>query len=100
MLIFESYKNPSAIEGLPLSFPIKGGYVGRKDTIFFEPDKTFSKKCVTVTGLTAGKTLNVYTATGSLVYQNMATSDEADIPLTVQGVYIVLHDEHTVKIAY
>jgi hypothetical protein len=53
-----------------------------------------------VTGLTVGEPLSVYSATGVLVYQNMATSDEADIPLAVQGVYVVRQGDFTIKVAF
>jgi len=35
-----------------------------------------------------------------LVYQKIATSDEADIPLSVQGVYVVLSGNNTVKVVF
>ena len=53
-----------------------------------------------ITGLTAGKTLSVYTATGALVYQNIVSTTETDISLAVQGVYIVRQGEHTVKVSF
>ena len=53
-----------------------------------------------VTGLTVGETLNVYNASGALIFQGVVTSVEADIPLADQGVYIVRLGEHTVKVVY
>jgi len=53
-----------------------------------------------VTGLTIGETLSVYTATGALIYQSVTTSDEADIPLRAQGMYIVRHGDYTVRVVY
>jgi uncharacterized repeat protein (TIGR02543 family) len=53
-----------------------------------------------VTGLTAGKTVSVYSASGALVHQNVATSNETDIPLSVQGVYIVRAGEWTVRVSF
>jgi len=51
-----------------------------------------------VTGLTVGEALHVYTASGALVYHGMATSSEADIPLRVQGLYVVHSGEHTIRV--
>jgi len=51
-----------------------------------------------VTGLTIGDTFSVYSVTGTLVYQGMATSGEADIPLKAQGVYLVQQGDHTVRV--
>ena len=53
-----------------------------------------------VTGLTAGETLNVYNASGALIYQNVAISVEADIPLNVQGVYMVLQGKQMVRVVF
>ena len=51
-----------------------------------------------VTGLTAGELLFVYSVSGTLIYQSVATSNETDIPLRVQGVYIVKAGDNTVKV--
>ena len=51
-----------------------------------------------VTGLTTGETLSIYNATGVLVYQSIATGNEADIPLNVQGMYIVIAGDRTVRV--
>jgi len=53
-----------------------------------------------VTGLAKGETLSIYTATGTLVYHSIATSDEANIPLSVQGVYIICSGNNTVKVVF
>ena len=53
-----------------------------------------------VTGLIAGETLSVFTAMGTLVYQNIVSSDEAEIPLKVQGVYILRAGDKTVKVMF
>jgi len=53
-----------------------------------------------VAGLTAGETVNIFNATGMLVYQNIVTSDEMDIPLKVQGVYLVQSKNYTIKVAF
>jgi len=53
-----------------------------------------------VTGLTPGKTLNIYSVSGALVYHSIATSVEADILLTMQGVYIVFNDDRTLKVVF
>ena len=51
-----------------------------------------------VTGITPGETLSLYSITGTLVYRQIATSDEMDIPLQVKGVYFVRAGNYTVKI--
>ena len=51
-----------------------------------------------VTGLTAGETLSVYDAAGTIVYQSVVTSDETDIPLQVQETYIIQQGGRTVKV--
>ena len=53
-----------------------------------------------VTGITVGETLSVFTVTGILVYQNIESSDEADIPLEVQGVYIVRQGNSVIKVVF
>jgi len=53
-----------------------------------------------VTGLTFGETISVYTVTGMLVYQNRVTSDETDIALRAQGVYVVRSGKRTVVVVF
>ena len=51
-----------------------------------------------VEGLTVGETLSVYSATGQLMYKGVATSEEMDIPLRTEGVYIIQSGENSVKV--
>ena len=53
-----------------------------------------------IMGLTAGETLAIYTAAGQLVYSSVATSEETEIPLHTQGVYIVVHKGNTLKVVF
>jgi len=53
-----------------------------------------------VTGLTAGETLSVYNITGVLIYNNSVNADEVDIPLYIQGVYLLRHEKHTIKVVF
>ena len=53
-----------------------------------------------VSGLTAGKPWFVYSISGALIYQNIATGDEADIYLSVHGAYIITSDGAAVKAIY
>jgi hypothetical protein len=53
-----------------------------------------------ITGLATGETLSIYSTTGTLIYRTVATSDSADIPLTVYGIYIVQSGKETLKVAY
>jgi len=51
-----------------------------------------------VTGLTVGKMMSVYYAGGAMVYNRIVESREADIPLNIQGVYIVKSGDNSVKV--
>jgi hypothetical protein len=51
-----------------------------------------------VSGLTEGKTWQVYNMLGTLVYQGDANTDKAEIRLPGRGVYIVTHENRTVKV--
>ncbi len=42
-----------------------------------------------VAGLTAGQMMSIYNTNGALIYSKVVESDEVDIPLSVQGVYII-----------
>ena len=42
--------------------------------------------------------LSVYSATGQLVYKGVAASEEMDITLRAEGVYIVRAGENSVKV--
>ena len=53
-----------------------------------------------VGGIVAGEILSVYSVTGALVYQRIATSDEADINLPIAGVYIVCSGKNTIKVVF
>ena len=90
-----------------INFTVKGntitpdGVTGFEEIPTANPLKAWMRNgLLHVIGLTAGEPLSVYTATGALVYQNIVSSDEADIPLAVQGVYIVKQGEHTMKVPF
>jgi len=51
-----------------------------------------------VDGLTEGKPWSVYNISGSLIYQNIADSNEAEISLPVRGMYIVTSEKVSVKV--
>ena len=53
-----------------------------------------------LSGLNAGETISLYNASGALVYRSIATSAEMDIPLKVQGVYVVHMGLWTVKVLF
>ena len=53
-----------------------------------------------VNGLKPGVVWSVYNAAGALVYQNVATGEEAKIPLGNQGVYIIQSENYSVKVVY
>jgi len=51
-----------------------------------------------VSGLTLGKAWSVYSISGQLIHQAVAKTDEANIPLAAQGIYIVASGEYRVKL--
>jgi len=51
-----------------------------------------------ITGLTVGETVSIYNAVGALVYNSNAPAAEMDIPLNVQGVYIVRSGGNVVRV--
>ena len=53
-----------------------------------------------ITGITPGETLNVYTVTGAPVYHGIAASSEANVQLSVQGVYIVCSGNNMIKVSF
>jgi len=53
-----------------------------------------------ITGLIPGETVSIYSATGGLVHHSIATINEADISLGVQGVYIVRAGSNSVRVVY
>jgi len=55
--------------------------------------------CLHVSGLTPGVTWRVYSLSGILIYQNIATDNKAIVQLPVRGVFIVTDGKETVKVA-
>jgi len=53
-----------------------------------------------VAGLSEGKEWSVYSISGALVYQSVASGNEIAIPLNAQGVYIVTSENRVVKVVY
>ena len=53
-----------------------------------------------VSGLTAGTTWNVYSVTGALIYQGVATGDTAETYLAARGMYIIQSENKTLKVVY
>jgi len=53
-----------------------------------------------VTSVSQNETITVYNVAGAPVYHAVATTDEVDIPLNVQGVYIVKAGNYTVKVSF
>ena len=45
-----------------------------------------------------GETLSVYSVIGTLVYQNISSSNEAEISLSVKGIYFVRQGSKTLKV--
>jgi hypothetical protein len=59
-----------------------------------------SNKHLYMSGLVTGEMLCIYTVTGALVYQRIATSDEAILSLPAVGVYIVRSGSNTIKVVF
>jgi len=53
-----------------------------------------------VTGLTAGETVSVYSLSGALIFRSVATSNDVEISLRIQGVYIVQSENWTVRVVF
>jgi len=53
-----------------------------------------------VSGLTPGLVWKVYNISGTLVCQDVAESEEADISLTIQGIYIIQSGNNTLKVVF
>ena len=53
-----------------------------------------------VTGLTVSEPLSVYSAIGIMVYHNIVTATETDIPLKAQGLYFVRSGVSSVKVLF
>ena len=53
-----------------------------------------------VSGLTEGETVSIFSITGALVYQTIATGEEMEIPLQTQGVYVIQSGENTVRVVF
>jgi uncharacterized repeat protein (TIGR02543 family) len=81
----ENLQPPTGVETLPESSPLQAW---------------IHNGLLHVSGLTAGETLSIYSAAGQLVYKGVAASEEADIPLRAQGVYIVQSGEKTVTVIF
>ncbi len=52
-----------------------------------------------MSGLTEGKIWSVYNILGTLIYRGIASSDEVEISLNVQGMYIVQSENRTIKVS-
>ena len=53
-----------------------------------------------ITGIAVGEALSLYNVTGALLYHSIATSDEIDMPLSVQGMYVVRSGNNTASVVY
>jgi|GEM_PF-1962907 len=51
-----------------------------------------------ISGLTFGEMLNIYSVTGTLVYQGLAVGSEIEISLNMRGVYVIHSGGNTIKV--
>ena len=51
-----------------------------------------------ITGISVDEPLRIYTYNGALVYQSIPQSEEIDLNLTVQGVYIIRSGGNTIRV--
>ena len=72
---------------------------GSEDPATANPLKAWMRNgLLHISGITAGEPLYIYTVTGALVYQTIATSGEVDIALEIQGMYIIQQGSHVIKL--
>jgi len=91
----------SVTKALSIVIAAAKSITGSSELSSVEPLKAWARNgLLHITGLVVGETLSIYTATGVLVYQNIATSDEADIPLHAQGMHLVWQGERTIKVVF
>ena len=50
--------------------------------------------------MTIGETLNIYSSGGTLVYNDITTDEEMDIPLRGAGMYIVISGDRSVRVVF
>jgi len=55
-------------------------------------------KILCVSGLTAGKPWSVYNVSGALAYTGIASNETEELANLAFGVYVVVHEEHRVKV--
>ena len=53
-----------------------------------------------IAGLTVGETVSIYSVNGALVHQSVVSSEEMEIALSVQGVYIVQSGGNTIRVVF
>ena len=67
-----------------------------------QPEQTLrawtSNGMLYVTGIKSGETIRVFDTSGTLVYQRITSSEQLDIPLRGQGVYLVRVGERMVRV--
>jgi hypothetical protein len=51
-----------------------------------------------IEGLTVGEPFSVYTVSGVLVYKKIAETENTNIPLQAKGVYLITHNNRTIKV--
>ena len=54
--------------------------------------------CLYIEGVASGEMLSVYTAMGVLIYQNIASTNKAEIPVSAKGFYFIRNGNRTAKI--
>ena len=75
------------------------GIIGSGELSLINPIKAWMRNgLLHVEGLTVGEMLSVYSATGQLVYKGVAASEEMDILLRAEEVYIVRAGENSAKV--
>ena len=53
-----------------------------------------------ISGLETGEVWSVYTVSGALIYRDVAGSEEAEIALRTQGVYIIQSGDRTLRVVF
>jgi hypothetical protein len=93
----------TAADMTPVSLDINHQYIptANDDIPQTKPLKAWAQnERLHVSGLTTGETWSVYSVTGMLIYHGIAAGDEADLPLSDRGVYIVKSGVQIIKVLY
>ena len=80
---------------------VTGGVTGNAELETTSPLNAWIRNgLLHVKGLAIGEPWSVYSASGALIYKNIASQEEADIPLEIPGVYIIQSGDNVLKVVF